>query len=119
MLTLDIVDQKNKLQSNMAQLSAKLDMTAWPAPVIRLFLGQSTPDAVMAATDHPDPVTRRGRVCEANYYAGEVALLHGRRDDAVKFLTAASADCPSRWTEWELADAELKALGVPLPQSRR
>jgi tetratricopeptide (TPR) repeat protein len=118
-LTLDIVGQKSKLQSNMAQLSGKLDMTSWPAPVIRLFLGQSTPDAVMAATDDPDPVTRRGRVCEANYYSGEVALLHGRRDEAVKLFTAASADCPSRWTEWELADAELKALGVIPPGGMR
>jgi tetratricopeptide (TPR) repeat protein len=118
-LTLDIVGQKSKLQSNLAQLSGKLDMTAWPAPVIRLFLGQSTPDAVMAATDDSDPVTRRGLVCEANYYAGEVALLHGRRDEAVNFFTAASADCPSRWTEWEAADAELKALGVALPASKR
>ena len=114
-LTLDIVAQKSKLKSNMAQLSGKLDMTVWPAPVIRLFLGQGTPDAVMAATDDPDPVTRRGRVCEANYYSGEVALLHGNRDEAVKLLTAASANCPSRWTEWELADAELKALGVTPP----
>src|SRR5262249_6125446 len=78
--TFDIVGQKSKLQSNMARRSGKLDMTAWPAPVIRLFLGQSTPDAVMAATDDPDPTTRRGHVCEANYYTGELALLHGDRD---------------------------------------
>jgi len=118
-LTLDIVGQKSRLPSNMAQLSGKLDMTVWPAPVIRLFLGQGTPDAVMAATDDPDPVTRRGRVCEANYYAGEVALLHGNRDEAVKLFTAASANCPSRWTEWEAADAELKALGVTPPGGMR
>ncbi|MBV8188947.1 MAG: tetratricopeptide repeat protein [Alphaproteobacteria bacterium] len=118
-LTLDIVGQKSKLQGQMAQLSGKLDMTAWPAPVIRLFLGKSTPDAVMAATDDPDPTTRRGHICEANYYAGEVALLHGDRDGAIKLFTAASADCPSRWTEWEAADAELKALGVAPPRGTR
>src|SRR5262249_33978385 len=118
-LTLDIGGQKSKLQSNMARLSGKLDMTAWPAPVIRLFLGQSTPDAVMAATDDPDPTTRRGHVCEANYYTGELALLHRDRRAALKLLTAASADCPSRWTEWEAADAELKALGVTPPRGIR
>jgi tetratricopeptide (TPR) repeat protein len=118
-LTLDIVGQKSKLQSNMPQLSGKLDMTVWPAPVIRLFLGQSTPDAVMAASDDPDPTTQRGHVCEANYYTGEVALLNGDRDGAVKLFSAATADCPSRWTEWEAADAELKALGVTPPTGKR
>jgi tetratricopeptide (TPR) repeat protein len=118
-LMLDIVGQKSKLQSNMKQLSGKFDMTGWPAPVIRLFLGQSTPDAVMAATDDPDPTARRGHVCEANYYTGEVALLRGDRAEAVKLFTAASADCPSRWTEWEAADAELKALGVTPPRGMR
>jgi tetratricopeptide (TPR) repeat protein len=118
-LTLDIVGQKSKLQSNMTQLSGRLDMTTWPAPVIRLFLGQSTPDAVMAASDDPDPTTKRGHVCEANYYTGEVALLHGDRDGAVKLFSAASADCPSRWTEWEAADAELKGLGVTPPTGKR
>lgn len=118
-LMLEIVGQKSKLQSNMTQLSAKLDMTAWPAPVIRLFLGQSTPEAVMAATDDPDLTTKRGHVCEANYYSGEVALLHGDHDGAVKLLSAASADCPSRWTEWEAADAELKALGMTPPAGKR
>jgi tetratricopeptide (TPR) repeat protein len=118
-LTLDIVGQKSKLQSNMAQLSGKVDMTTWPAPIIRLFLGQSTPDAVMAASDDPDPITKRGHACEANYYTGEVAVLHGDRDEAVKLFSAASADCPSRWTEWEAADAELKALGVTPPEGKR
>jgi lipoprotein NlpI len=103
----------------MARLSDKLDMTVWPAPVIRLFLGQSTPDAVMAASDDRDPTRQRGHVCEANYYTGEVALLHGDRDGAVKLFTAAAADCPSRWTEWEAADAELKALGANPPSGKR
>jgi hypothetical protein len=46
-------------------------------------------------------------------------LLHGDRDRAVTLLSAASADCPSRWTEWEAADAELKALGVAPPTGKR
>src|SRR5262249_61261133 len=99
-LTLDIGGQKSKLQSNMAQLSGKLDMTMWPAPVIRLFLGQSTPDAVMAASDDPDPTTKRGHVCEANYYTGELALPPGDRDAALKVLTAPSAGLPSRRAAW-------------------
>jgi hypothetical protein len=36
-LWLDIVATRSKLASRIAQLSAELDMTKWPAPVLRLF----------------------------------------------------------------------------------
>jgi hypothetical protein len=35
----------------------RIDMTKWPAPVIRLYLGQMTPDSVLAAADSPDAQT--------------------------------------------------------------
>ena len=95
-------------------------MRAWPAPVIRLYLGQLTLEALRAAAGDADPQTQRGKICEANFYAGELALIRGKKDDAIKLFTAASSDCPLRWSEWESANAELKALGTPPPgQPRR
>jgi lipoprotein NlpI len=74
-------------------MSARLDMTAWPAPVIRLYLSPMTPEAVLAGAADPDPLTRRGGVCEANFYAGEWSLLSGHKDDAARLFTLASSDC--------------------------
>jgi len=80
--------------------------------VIRLFLGQLTPEAVLAAADNPDPETKKGQVCEANVYTGELDLQQGRKDAAIARFRAAAADCPKDFIEYEAALAELKALGA-------
>src|SRR5262249_3331617 len=55
-LWIDIVNRRGNQPSGLAeatkQLEAKqLDMTKWPGPLIRLYLGQGTPEAVLAAAD--------------------------------------------------------------------
>jgi len=47
----DIAGARNRAASRLAQAVSRIDMTVWPAPVIRLFLGQLTPAAVLAAAD--------------------------------------------------------------------
>ncbi len=44
-LMLEPAGYSSKLPSRLAELSAKVDMTAWPAPVIRLYLKQLNPEA--------------------------------------------------------------------------
>jgi lipoprotein NlpI len=87
-------------------------MTKWPAPIIRLFLGQLKPEAVLLAAADSDAHTKKGQVCEANFYSGELMLQQGNKDDATRLFRLAVADCPKRFVEWEAANAELKALGV-------
>jgi lipoprotein NlpI len=86
-------------------------MTKWPAPVIRLFLGQLTPEAVLAAADNPNPVTKANQVCEANFYSGELALTKGGKQDASRLFRLATTGCPKNYIEWSAAAFELKALG--------
>ena len=119
-ILLDIVSERSNLPARLKQLAASVDMRAWPAPVIRLYLGQLTPEALLASADDPDPLTKRGKICEANFYTGELALIRGKKDDAIRLFTAASSDCPLSWSEWESADAELKTLGATPPaQAKR
>ncbi len=114
-MLLDIVGQRSKLQSSLGQTSGKLDMTVWPAPVVRLLLGQMTMEALLAAGDDTDPVAKRKHVCEASFYPGELALLRGDRDGATKLFSTAAAECPLAFEEWTWAGAELKAAGVTPP----
>ena len=79
-LWVDIVGQRNNLESRLSQVLNKIDMTSWPGPVVRLFLGQLTPAAVLAAADDPDAVKKKGQICEANFYSGELALRGKARD---------------------------------------
>jgi lipoprotein NlpI len=89
----------------------QLDMTKWPAPVIRLFFGQMTPEAVLAAADDPNPKTKQEQVCAANFYSGELALMQGTKDTAARLFQLAVANCP-RTLEGLAANDELKALAV-------
>ena len=113
---IDLIDQRNNRTSRLAQAITHLDMTKWPAPVIRLFLGQTTPAAVLAAADDSDPNTRRGQVCEANFYSGRLALQLGAREEAARLLRLASAECPREFVEGPAAAAELKALEIETPR---
>ena len=37
----------------------QIDMSKWPAPLIRLYLGELTQEAVLAAADDPDAARRK------------------------------------------------------------
>jgi lipoprotein NlpI len=111
-LWLDIVSRRSKLPSRLPQTSLQLDMTAWPAPIVRLFMGQTTPSALLAAAENPDAATKKGHVCEANFYSGELSLMNGSKAEAIRSLRLAASDCPHGFTEWYSANAELKLLGA-------
>ena len=83
-LWLDIVSKRNNVPSRLPESLSQLDMTKWPAPVLRMFLGQLTPDAVLAAADDRDGKTKQFQVCEANFYSGQRALEQGAKDDAIR-----------------------------------
>jgi lipoprotein NlpI len=111
-LWLDIVGQRSNVPSRLTQAITAIDMTAWPTPVIRMFLGQMPPEAVLAAADDPDAVKKKSQVCEANFYSGELALRNGTKDKASRLFRLAAADCPKGNDELSAAHAELKALGM-------
>ena len=111
-LWVDLVSRRNNLPSRLAQTSSRIDMTVWPAPVVRLFMDQMTPAAVLAAADDPDATKKKGQVCEAIFYSGELSLMKGLRDEATRLFRLAASDCPHGFTEWDAANAELKALGA-------
>jgi len=111
-LWVDIVNKRSKLQSRLPQGIAQLDMTKWPAPVIRLFLGQMTPGAVLAAADDPDAGTKMRRVCDANFFNGELALQQGNKEEATRLFRLAATACPKERTSSMGAIRELMALGI-------
>ena len=78
-----------------------------------MFLGQITPAAVLAAADDADAIKKRRKVCDANFYSGELALRQGAKDEAVRLLRLAATDCRQTPNTWDAAIAELKALGAP------
>jgi lipoprotein NlpI len=96
----------------LAKATKQLDMTKWPAPIVRLYLGELTPDALASAADALDSATKRGRLCEANFYGAEFLLQQGAKDEAARRFALAAAGCPAGLIEATAATVELKALGA-------
>jgi lipoprotein NlpI len=111
-LWLDIVNKRSNLPGRLAEAAKEIDMTGWPAPVIRLYLGQLTPEAVLAAAANANPRIRQQAVCEANFYIGELALQQGKADQAKQLFSLVTANCRKTLTAYAGATAELKALGA-------
>jgi lipoprotein NlpI len=100
------------LPSRLEEATKQVDITKWPAPIIRLYLGQLNAEAVLAAADDANPDTKKRQICEANFYGGEVALQRSNKEEAARLFKLAAADCPKGLIEYEGTIAELKALGA-------
>jgi lipoprotein NlpI len=111
-LWLDLAERRNGMPGRLKAFSAQLDMGAWPGPVVRHLLGETTFEQLFAAAEHADPVTRSEQVCEAKFYSGARMALEGRKDEAVPLLRQAAAECPRYFIEWGAARDELRLLGV-------
>lgn len=98
--------------------TAKLDAAEWPGPVTTLYLGKSTPDAVLKAAEDADPKTQKERLCEGHFYAGEWLLVNGDRPRALAFLRAARDRCPRSFMEYDGAVSELKRLEPRQPAKK-
>ena len=108
----EIAGWRANAPGTLSEAIEKLDMTKWPAPVVQLLLGTMTPVKALSAADDPDPVKKKGQVCEANFFTAELALQRGVKEDARRLFGLALADCPPTFMESQAAVAELKALGV-------
>ena len=82
----------------------------WPAPVVSLYLGSATPDAVQKAAAAVNVTRHRTQRCEANFYIAHWQLLRGERERAAELLRDARTICPSSFIEHEGAVAELRRL---------
>jgi len=87
------------------------NLSRWPGPVIALFVGQLTPDALLEAARNPDAVVQREQQCEAYFYAGQELLLRGQREAAARLLQAAVNTRVTGLYEYASARAELQRLG--------
>ena len=81
---------------------------SWPAPVIPLYLGQSSVAEVLAATAHPN------EAAEARFFIGHFHLQAGRRDEALAELKSVVTSSPPASNTYIAATADLKRLASRL-----
>jgi lipoprotein NlpI len=106
----DLAERRNNAPSHLAEAAKQLDMTVWPAPVIRHFLGELNAEQTFGAAFDTDPKTKLSQTCEANFYSGEFALLKKNKKEAQRLLKLAADDCPPSFVESTAAIAEIILL---------
>jgi tetratricopeptide (TPR) repeat protein len=118
MLWLNIAEVRSKRPSRLAGDETGVDMKAWPAPIIRLYLGETTYEAVLTAAADPAAKTKAARLCDTNFFAGELALQRAEKAKAARLLRLATAAECGITIAWA-ANAELKTLGLTTANSRQ
>jgi len=104
----ELAERRANAPSTLAQALSQIEMTAWPAPVIRLLLGETTAEALLASANS-DPKKSRERLCEANFFVGQLALQGGSKEEAKRAFQIVVRDCPPELLEMGAAAAELSA----------
>ena len=98
-------------KEELAQQAAQVDATRWPAPVLKMYLGQMTASQVLAAASDPDAGKEKKQSCDANFFTGEEALMQKQEKAAVSRFQIACNICPKGGALQAVAAAELKLLG--------
>jgi lipoprotein NlpI len=86
-------------------------MTKWPAPLVRMMLGDRPPEAALAAANDPDATTTDEQVCEANFYTAEFLRLQHRDEEALRLYRSALSGCPHDFIEYTAATNALRVMG--------
>jgi lipoprotein NlpI len=97
-------------ESDFADNVDHLDADAWPKPILDLYLGKTTPEAVAAAAATGDSAAQAGQLCETGFYVGEWQLLHKNVLAAKPLLEKAVGVCPKNFIELAPAVIELNKL---------
>jgi len=106
----ELAERRNNSPGHLKEAAKQLDMTVWPAPVVRHFLGDLNVEQTYGAAFDTDPRTKAAQTCEANFYSGEVALLKKDRKEAQRLLKLAADQCPPSFIESTAAVADLIQL---------
>lgn len=78
--------------------------------MIRLFLGEASPDDTLKVAETTGPTNKTTQICEADFYIGEYDLATGAKEQALRLLRLAHENCAQLDDEWRASDSEIKAL---------
>jgi lipoprotein NlpI len=84
---------------------------AWPMPIIDYLAGRVSESRLRSLAASGDAKTRIQRLCEVDFYTGEVAYLAGDKATARSHFQAAAASGVFRYLELAAAKARLTQIG--------
>jgi len=99
--------------AEFAARSARIDQVQWPRPIVSFYTGKLTADQLLATSS--DSASEKQRTlwrCGAEFYIANAATWKNQPGEARKHFEATRADCPDRYVEHLVAEAELQRLGA-------
>jgi tetratricopeptide (TPR) repeat protein len=106
----EIANMRSGRPSRLGQAGKQIDMTQWPAPVVRLYLREIAPEDVRGAAEGPDERLKGARLCEADFFLGELALNQAKKSEAKPYFQKALNECQASSLTFAGAMTEFKAL---------
>jgi lipoprotein NlpI len=97
-------------KADLAKIARGLKSMAWPCAVIQLYLGAASSREVMDSAKDPNPRKNTYQQCEAYFYIGEDALLHGRPEEATQLFEKTIATGVTSFFEYHGATVELSRM---------
>jgi lipoprotein NlpI len=104
--------QGNDDVGSLRAQSKALNLSKFPGPIVRFYLGEMSVDDVMAAVKTGTAQQQREQLCEASFYLGEEALLRGNRDEAVRLFRQSIGTGLTYFYEYQGSAIEMKHLGL-------
>lgn len=104
--------QGNNDVATLREQSRALNLSAFPGPIIRFYLGEVTMDDVLIAAKRGTLQQQREQLCEASFYLGEQSLLRGNRDEAVRLYRQAIGTGLTYFYEYQGAAVAMQRLGL-------
>lgn len=103
-------------RTELVKLAPPHEPHEWIDTLVGMLLGDTSLDAALAEADAASTYKlRAGRRCEADYYAAEELLMHGRKDAADQLLREATWLCPSTYIEAHAVTAARRLLEADAP----
>jgi tetratricopeptide (TPR) repeat protein len=91
--------------ATLTEIEGHVEASSWPAAVVALMRGTMTADALIAKAGRD-----AGQRTEAHAYAGILASIEGRRDDAIRHLEWVRDNGLKNFREHKFATGELRRL---------
>lgn len=112
-LWLDLAERSNNLPSRLTQYAEHIDMSSWPAPLVRFFLGELTWSKLSSAVERDATLaSSQKQICDADFYGGELALLQNSRDEALRLFRLAAQNCKEFVADWAAVNGQMTILGA-------
>lgn len=94
-----------------------LDLKEWPGPLASLYLGDITPEKVIAKTADSNKLQEKANRCTAYFHIGQYYLLQGDKAQAAEMFRKAVATGDTRVIEHAAAREELRRMNRASPNN--